>query len=438
MKSEKLRVAWFTHIAKPGEAIASLSQYCSDLLLPHLRSQFDIEVFSGLYSGEYHGIPRHHYLTAYQRHREQPFDVFFYQLEDGVIGRFIRTQIGITPGVTWMHDLYLSDLGAEATHVTPWEQTLAKYFDSSQPFGDRKNPPHQLRPRAFRETALSPMVLTSSQWGKREFSRWVHERLEYVPGAHRCEYVPLPVSPQPQSKGSPDKSMLSVLAIGGTDIAGRAHKFLPALASLSIPWHLSWVVHPLNVPPARVLLEEFGVQERVTVIGGATPHEWTTLVSKSDIALHIHDTPYQHIGPYVQLSMAAGCPVMVLRSASAEELPSDAIFSIVPGIHETAQMTGVFEAVMCNRDKGLGDAGRRFIAQECDVQATAERLATCIREAAPALVDVMRRWSEMYETALDGLIEEVREHVDAPVPGLQSSFDMLVAPLLREIEASPK
>lgn len=438
MKSEKLRIAWFTHIARPGEPIESLSQYCSDLLIPHLKSQFDIEVFSGLYSGAYQGVPRHHYLTAYQRHRAQPFDVFFYQLEDGVVGRFIRTQIGITPGVTWMHDLYLSDLGAEAIHVTPWEQTLTRYFDSTEPFPDRKNPPHQIRPRAFRETALSPMVLTSSQWGKREFDGWVHGRLEYVAGAHRCEYVPMPIPPQPHYQGSRDKATLQVLATGGTDIAGRAHKFLPALASLKIPWHLTWVVHPLNLDPAALLIQEFGVEGRVTVIGGATPEEWSALVTTSDIALHIHDTPYLHLGPYIQLSMAAGCPVMVIRAASAEEIPERVVFSIVPGIHETAQMVGVFEVVAENRGKGLGDAARDYIARECDVAATAERLARYLREAAPALVGVMNRWTEMSTEALDGLIEEIREHIDAPLPGLSSSFDTIVAPLLAEIKASVK
>jgi glycosyltransferase involved in cell wall biosynthesis len=438
MKERKLRIAWFTHIARPGAPVASLSQYCTDLLLPYVREHFDIEVFCGLYSGEHLGVPRHHYLTAYRRHREQPFDIFFYQLEDGVVGRFIRTQIGITPGVTWMHDLYLSDLGSEATHVTPWEQTLAKYFDSAQPFGDRKNPPHQLRPRAFRETALSPMVLTSSQWAKREFDGWVHNRLEYVPGAHRCEYVPLPILPQPRTTGSPDAHELRVVATGGTDIAGRAHKFLPALASLKMPWHLTWVVDPLNVPSAHLLIEEFQVEGRVTVIGGATPEEWSALVATSDLALHIHDTPFFHLGPYLHLSMAAGCPVVVIRSGSAEAIPEEAAFSIVPGVQEMAQLVGVFEAVAENRSAGLGDAGRRYIMRECDVAATAERLSTYLREAAPALVGVMKRWDDMYGEALDALSDEICDHIDAPLEELLSSFDTIVAPLLAEIQSSTK
>lgn len=433
MGSRKLRIAWFTHVARPGQPVATMSQYCTDLLVPLLRERFDIEIFCGLYSGEHCGVPRHHLLTAYQRHRAKPFDLFFYQLEDGLLGRSLRTQIGIMPGVTWVHDLYLSDLGAEGIHTSPWERSLAQYFNPAIPFSDRGAPPHQLRPQAFRETALSPVSLFSSRWGKREFDRWVTARLEHVPGGHRSEFLAVPVVMRERRDSLVGDNKLRVLAVGSASVVGRAHKFLPALAALKTPWHLTWMVEPTERDEAEVLLSEFGVSDRVSLIEGMSPQRWEDLLRSSDVALHLRSSPFGHLGPYLQLSMAAGVAAIVMRYASGEEIPQDAVFSIVPGMHETAQILGVLEALSRRDPRTLAVSAQALMRSENEVSVVARRMSVLFQSAAPALVEVMARWESLYAAAAHALLDEVRGFVDAPVGGMPGSYETIVAPFVEEL-----
>lgn len=433
MPNRKLRVAWCTHVARPDEVVTTMSQYCTDLLIPRLRDRFEVEIFCGLYSGEHCGVPRHHFLTAYQRHRTHPFDIFFYHLEDGPLGRFLRTQIGIMPGVTWVHDLFLSDLGAEGIHTSPWERSLAQYFNPALPFSERGEAPHQLRPQAYRETGLSPVVLFSSRWGKREFDRWTMARLEYVPGGHRSEYLAVPVVTAARHGVSTTSDVLRVLALGSAALADRAHKFLPALAALREEWHLTWVVDSSDRSEVEVLLSEFGVGDRVSLIEGRSPALWSKLLAASDVALHLHSTPIGHLAPYLHLSLAAGVPVVVMRYASGEEIPEGVAFRIVPGMHETAQIRGALESVFRHGSVGVGEAGRSFMRAENEVDVVGERVGALLCEVAPALTGVMKRWEALYGDAAEDLLREVRTSIDAPVGGMPGSFDTLLKPFVAEL-----
>lgn len=429
----KLRIAWFSRVARSTEPMVTFSQYCTDLLVPLMRDSLDIEIFCDLHPGEHCGVPRYHYLSAYQRHRTQPFDLFFYQLEDGPLGRSVRTQIGLMPGVTWVHDIMLTDPGAEGIHVSPWEHTIEKWLDPSRPFVNRKKPISPFQPEAYREVSLSPVVLFNTPWARQQFERLVTRRIEYVPGGHRAEYLPPPVPLLERKRDFESDHKLRIVAAGVPYLHGRGHKFLPALAELQSEWSLTWVIPAGGRGDAERLSGEFGLTDRVELIEGNTPELWTSLVTKSDVALHLLSSKFGHLGPYLELSMAAGIPVIALKCGSGETLPDDAAFIVAPGAHESTQIREILSTLAQEGPERFGQRGRDVVRRENDPRHVAKCLEDIFRRSAPIMREVMTKWGTLYTQAGDALLNEVKELIDAPVGGMPASYDSIVAPLLSEM-----
>jgi len=433
MAARKLRIAWFTHLARQNEVVTSISHYCTDLLLPLMKDEFEIEVFAGLPSGSHLGVPRHNTLNVYQRHRAHPFDIFFYQVEDGPLGRVVRTQVGTMPGISWMHDTFLSDPGAEGIHTSPWERSVQQILDLSLPFLERGDLPLQPQPQGYRETSVSPIVLYNSEWGEGTLHHFLSGRYEYASCGHRSDSLPVPVMGIEDARSHESGRQLEIVAVSSTALDGRAHKFLPALADTARPAHLTWVIEPSERVDAQRMIAEFGVNDRVTLVEGNSPERWRALVAQSDLALHLSSNPHTRLSPYLELSMAAGVPTVVMRVGRGGAMAHDLAFSIVPGLHETAQLVGVFDALGGGDSRQFGRASQALVRDQNDPARVAARLARIFRESAPLLADVMRAWCGLYERAEDALLEEVRALVDAEAGGMPGAYEMIVKPFVEEM-----
>lgn len=430
MADNKLRIAWFTHLARPNEVVTTISQYCTDLLLPLMKDEFDIEVFSGLPLGAHLGVPRYNTLSAYQRHRANPFDLFFYQLEDGPLGRIVRTQVGIMPGISWMHDTVLSDPGAEGIHMSPWERSIQQILDTSLPFLERGDLPLQPQPQGYRETSMSPIVLYSSKWAEGSLHRFLSGRYEYASCGHRSDSLPVPVTLIEDARARETMRLFEIVAVSSTGLEGRAHKFLPALADCSHSVHLTWVIEPSERVDAERMIAEFGVRDRVTLSEGNSPDRWRYLVAKSDLALHLSSNPHTRLSPYLELSMAAGVATVVMRVGRGETISEDVAFIIEPGLHETSQLVGVFEAVRQGDSRLFGRAGQALVKDGNEPARVAARLSSMFQESAALLADVMRGWQGLYTRAEEALLEEIREIVYAPTGGMPGAYEMIVRPFV--------
>lgn len=438
MTARKLRVAWFAAVSPCDVEARSVSHYAAELLIPLLRDEFEIEVFSASYGGEYEGVPLHHYLNAFRRQREAKFDLFFYHCGDNPQERFIRMHLGLMPGVSWLHELYFVDLGAEGMHTSPWEHTVKQYLEPSLPCAHRDPPPIHVWPAAYRETALSPVVILPSTELATEFASWKHRRIEAFPGAHVTESLPLPVSSTiERSSGSTD-GVFRIVARANAHRDGRGHVFLPALARLDRPWHLEWVIDPADTGRAMKLIEEFSLGDRVTLREGLSFQGWSSRVAESDCALHFAAPTSGSISPYLELSLAAGCPSVVIEQVRTGEIPDTAVFKIQPGLRETSQIAGVLEVIANSGSRELGISGREFVQRERNISMTAERLGALFRMAAPLLSGVMERWGTVQTNALKGLERDLRSIIDAPLEGVPGSFDYLVTPWLEELRRSRK
>ena len=213
------------------------------------------------------------------------------------------------------------------------------------------------------------------------------------------------------------------------------HKVLPALRRVSGEWLLTWMLDPHEVEAARALVREFGLDEaRFTYASPRSPERWASIVRESDLALHLHVSTFGHLAPYVQLSMALKCPVVVARAAQGEDLPGDVAFQIIPGMHEAAQFLGIVEAIQARPGQLLGNAGYRHAFATGEVSSVASRLCGHLRSAASDLSVVMQRWTELGAQAQAALCEEVRMLVGSQHEGDDiNAFRQVIQPSLREL-----
>jgi hypothetical protein len=133
--------------------------------------------------------------------------------------------------------------------------------------------------------------------------------------------------------------------------------------------------------------------------------------------------------------MAAGVPVVVLKAAAGEEIPIEAVFSIVTGAFETAQLVGIFEALSGEGSRRFGEAGREFISREADVPKVAKQLETLFHDVAPSFSEVLTRWASLYERAGDALVSEIEPLVDSVDSVAPSAFELIIKPFVEEVRS---
>ena len=144
-------------------------------------------------------------------------------------------------------------------------------------------------------------------------------RLESVAHPHRVETVPVPVadlSLNTTERECASGEEMRLAYYGMPSIEGRGHKLLPVLRSLPFAYQCSWMLPEVSVDAARRLLAEYGLEDRVVVVGSQSPTQWREIVAQSDLAFHLHSGAYGHLAPYIQISFAQGCPTAVLASGS--------------------------------------------------------------------------------------------------------------------------
>jgi hypothetical protein len=428
-----LRIAWFSDLGKlnPG----SVAAYTTTLIVPLVSREHDIELFSDSFSSSSElGLPHFHYLTAYQRHAKVPYDLFVYQLEDGPHSRFSRGHIGLVPGVVWIHDLFCRDLGPEACHTSPWEHSIKQYYDSQLPFSDRAIAPHQLWPRLYRETSLCPVTLFSSEWASAEFGRMISNRLESYEGGHVTEVLRIPVSSPATQSQVAESRCFTVASASGVGIEGRSHKWLATLRSFGEPWKLLWMVDEREREGAESLLREFGIpHQSVELHVGRSPQVWSSLVQRSDCALHLHTSAFGGIAPYAQISMSHARPVIVAPSAQGEDIPECAALHVVPGIHEMAHLAEVLKLIRADTARRLGEVGADYVRDFHSPERIARQLSDNLVQWAPYVSYVMAKWDSLRGRAGRELLCEVQQLVDTQDVSDISGFEHVIKPAVTEL-----
>jgi hypothetical protein len=447
---KKLRVAWFSPLTTRSTSPAA---YVSHVLLPLLKKRCEIELFHD--SFDLHpDFPTFHYLTAWDRHRQNPYDIFFYHLEDHRRTAFARIHLALKPGLVWFHDLLLTDDGPEPILNSAWERVVEKFQVATTPWPERGEEFKRPRPHAVREVGVGGIPLFSSEKDLKEyhllaarsgrgkglaFTHPYSEILQTSSAEPLGFFVPYPVATDSVEFSSPIGTVTSrpfTLGLSAAPgIEARVPAILEGLKRLSPqgrPVQLVWLVEDAKEQAlAEGMLKDFGVEglcvwgdpraakepaTRESAQFGRGPAEWSRVLPCLDAALHLHFSVFGQPGPALALSMMHGLPCLVSDFGGSDFLPEDAVIKIRAGAGEAQEIAGVVErlrsgAVLVDRARVSAVALERHAAEQI-----AEELFTAMQLSLPVVKQLQARWDRLEGEASRALLEEV-------APRARSWFD---------------
>lgn len=406
---EMLKVAWFSPLSDgPNE---SISAYVSETLVPLLESRIKIDLYSDK-AREWKGRPVYNYLTAYQRHREMPYDLFFYQLEDRKDAYFARAHLGLVPGIVYFHHFTLSDHGPEPLLNSPWKEVVGVFGSDERKWFDRSGIHDQSGPQAFRESALSLVKIFSSERDHIEYRRLSDIGLS-IGESERSYFLPLPVTLEPQTDRQQESKELRIGFCGTPRLEDRSHKLLAALKRIEEPVRLFWVVSSDESGAAREAAKDFGF-ENIEFIEGRSPHLWRSVVSLVDIAFHTSFSVFGQLGPYLPISLACGVPSVVTNFAGGATLPDSIVFKAPPGSSEELTYIEIIRSLWRDEHKlpELGERVRTFAVETHKAEAVADELMLLFNETLPHIRRCSKKWQDLLDSAAQSIRSEALKGPD--------------------------
>jgi hypothetical protein len=415
MSQSKLpRIAWFSALDP-----STVSNWSTRLLLPELRKYYQIELFSSfgieaLQRTTDSELRYQHYLLAAERHTQQPFDLFFYQIESGKPSYFARTHLGLQPGVCWFHEFSLPDYGPEPILNSPWQETTRLF----QAFCREERLQWPAREReykregqlALREASMSMLSLFSNVRDHRDFLQAGAPTLLGT-GNSKSYFlgVPVPTVPKLDQRRASDSAgqCLQLAYCSGPGTEGRSAQLFKALAAEPGRYCLHWLVQEQELAAAQDRLEEYGITAELVL--GRSPETWQKLCAACDIALHLHFSGFGNLMPYLGISMAQGLACIALDTWELESLPKDALWRIEPGLCESSQCAAILKALREQPEllQALAAKGRDHARAQHSPAFIAAELRAAIDQALPLVRTYTARWGGFQQAARTALLKEV-------------------------------
>jgi len=427
MEKQRLpRIAWFSRFNQDGKvATNSASAYCSEVLLPIVHRAFEVDLF-GKDEGHFNDQRILHYATAGTRHKDNPYDLFFYQLEDSLECDFIKIHLGLIPGVTLFHDIAWSTDAPAPITFSVWREFLASFNlgDNSVAIPKYKQPDSGVSP--LREILLSPISLYSSPskcaWS-RTYAKTSLARIPEFIGSDKI-YLPYPVTvsrhinPVPSGKKQP-----RVGIYGEATTESRIEKILQALREFSV--ELVWLTPEIYVTKAERLLAEYGLRN-TKIIPEDSLDSWVKMLPSFDVAFLPYHGEKGGLGPKIPMSLAAGVPTIVSDTEENRYLPESVVFKVSPGDQEVLGFKEYLHNLLAlaPRDLDILKASFRGYALENHAaEIIGRELCAVFTRAILDLAGLKKRWQEVISKARADVIEN----------NLQDYDESLVGPIFDEM-----
>lgn len=421
-RKDRPRVAWFSCLYQGSCSAAtrteggvdahaqSVSAYYSEQLLPILKEKYEIELFHDSFES-YKDFPTFHYLTAAQRHKEKPFDLFFYQLEDGKAAAFCRMHMTLIPGISLFHNFLLVDDGPEPILNSPWTDVAKRFKQEQMPWPDRNKVFSKVGKAALREAAMCFVPVFASQ---KDYGDYLNQSKENIaPGKSAAAFFLWPpVSAQSaarhvSSNASADGNKRTILFCGSPRIEHRAHCLLAALGSLGNRFSLKWLLSEAELAQAKNLCEEFDVSD-CEFVRGRSPENWAHLLEQGQIVIHTHFSVFGNLSPYLQMSLMAAKPCIVSDFGASDFLPSEAVFKLPLGHDEVPVLKHTLEYLSEHSELRTIEKAREFALEFFETKSVAYQLDYIFQQSLTLLSESMKKWNAFETDAQRTILDETR------------------------------
>lgn len=184
------------------------------------------------------------------------------------------------------------------------------------------------------------------------------------------------------------------------------HLVFGALSKLKSPWQLTWLVAPSERAAAERLVHEYELQS-VKIVAERSPQRWREVLSDCDVAVHLHFSVYGQVGPYLELSLAAGAAVLVSQFGATESLSSEVAWKILPGVREQAEIAAVLDRLSSERSLCRNSIAASYAREFFSPTAVAADLAIALNSARSWLREFNLMWQAFEQQAKAALVSEV-------------------------------
>lgn len=386
-KTVKPKIAWFT-----PESDSSRSWYLCSAINEQLSQRFEITLYGAVTNS---GKNIKSYLSAYADHRSNPFNLFVYNLEDTTASYFSRFALGLIPGVVIFHDFLLLTDGPEPIHNSAWENIRESFInDAAWPIRNTSHDRHG--PWASRESAFALGGLFFSPWAHQE---WFGKKRDGLVEERPSSSIWYPSSLVPR-----DESLeRTVVYTGKPAVEDRAVSVLRAVMKSSAT--LRWLINEDEAVKAKELIADEKSQKFVTLVIGRTPEKWREIVKGASVCLHPRMSVYGDTGPYLEISLASGAPVVVTDFGRSSYLPDAAVIKIQPGTQEVAELEVVITQI-AGEKAPYSSGGVAFANEYLTPQVVGHEVALFIERALPLSKKFLGIWKGFEEKAKQDLLAE--------------------------------
>jgi|GEM_PF-6080962 len=339
-----------------------------------------------------------------------------HHLVDDITVRTERLLLGAIPGVTIVHNIFMSSHGPEAIINSAFSDTISLLKRALTKFPARSKEYPRDKYYAVRELSLSLLPIFTDPTMHAEFLK----RSVGVPNlAVTSAYLPWPVtiSYQRRVPRSSEITQLNPLRIGlccGVRLGGRAHQLMRALSQLHNPQLVKvvWLVpHEKDV----LLTREFCAawpNISVEIKSGRTPESWLELTKTLDVAVHLHFGMFEAPGPYLTISLSTGVPCIVSSPAASYLPPGAAIFirpgAIGPGGGEVGELRcAISELLKAERNVNT-EIALDYVAENHAPQIIQSEFLSLLEDNREALINAQIQLRDLRLWARAELLAEIK------------------------------
>ncbi len=340
--SKMRRIAWFSLV---GDENAFRTAFYSREMIPRLKDQFEIELFIGdedykkLGEGEsshdIFGVKAYHYLRAYLRNLEDPFDCIVYHLEDHPRADFVRNSSLVEPGIIFAHDIEFHD---PLAYIHPGKDDLIPVstlnFPGSVIVCNNGQAVSLVKaPSVDGKVALTPLpiqreesdaILRYRKQGQALLEKAASERVIGFVGREAIEERVLHTLEAVTLLLEKDSQLLPVWLVFSELEKQKAEQLV---GSLSLSKALS---------------------KKLQIVFPQTREELLSLLAAVDLFCHLRFDTAHALSHWVLQAMAVQTPVIVSNVGAATELPMGVALKVVPGEGESVALAYTIKEALSN------------------------------------------------------------------------------------------
>ncbi len=208
-------------------------------------------------------------------------------------------------------------------------------------------------------------------------SEWARARLHATASVVQIRRINMPVLAGPHANSDRTKKggPVSIASFGLITPGKGIEQVLSVLRTLrdEFEFHYTLVGADNSYFNVRALIEEFGMNDRVTITGHVSLDEFKQRIAATDIALNIRERTVGETSASLCRLMAAGVPSIVADIGWYAELPNDSVIKLPLESHADALLQAYLRRLLGDKDfrARIGDNARRHMLAEHSMEQAA-------------------------------------------------------------------